>query len=114
MLIGESWEYMGDMYHFDCSKEAYGIYWLIIEITDGHTNTYSLVYVELAHISKRPSKVFFLPPHYRHVLQSQTASLIRQVNSIYSGTLPQHVLKHETSTEPKAWEIIPYPFPFKQ
>lgn len=48
MLIGESWEYMGDMYHFDCSKEAYGIYWLIIEITDGHTNTYSLVYVELA------------------------------------------------------------------
>jgi len=34
------------------------------------------------------------------MLESQTASLIRQVNSLYSGTLPQLVLKHETSNEP--------------
>ncbi len=101
------------MYHIDCSKEAYGIYWLIIEITDGHTNIYSLVYLDLAHISKWPCKVFFLPP-ITTTLQSQTASLIRQVNSLYYGTLPQLVLKHETSSEPKAWEIIPNPFPFRQ
>lgn len=102
------------MYHYDCSKEAYGIYGLIIEITDGHTNTYSLVYLDLAHISKRLCKVFFSSPHYNHMLQSQTASLIRQVNGLYYGTLPQLVLKHETSSEPKTWEIIPYPFPFRQ
>ncbi len=56
----------------------------------------------------------FSSPHYNHMLQSQTASLIRQVNSLYYGTLPQLVLKHETSSEPKAWEIIPNPFPFRQ
>lgn len=100
------------MYHFDCSKEAYGINGLIIEITDGHTNTYSLVYLELAHISNLPCKVFFLP--LITTLQSQTASLIRQVNGLYYGTLPQLVLKHEISSEPDAWEIIPYPFPFRQ
>ncbi len=98
------------MYHIDCSKEAYGIYWLIIEITMD-TQTYTHWFIWIWHTSRMNLAKYFFFPHYNHMLQSQTASLIRQVNSLTMVPCPSLYSNTKLAVSQKHGKLYPTPSP---